>query len=110
MVTGAVKFAFDFSLEKPYSFSKDPGSKGFRVPDPDPNQRIKVFLTPKIVSTPSEIWSGMLILDPDLDFFYPSRIPDPQGSKRHRIPDPQHLGQVAVKIQTKQRQAGMLRT
>ncbi len=32
-----------------------------------------------------EIWSGLFIPDPDLDFFYPSRI---QGSKRHRIPDP----------------------
>jgi hypothetical protein len=32
----------------------------------------------------SEIWGGIFVPDPYLDF-YPSRIP---GSKRHRIPDP----------------------
>ncbi len=37
-----------------------------------------VFLTEKNVSNHSEIWSGMLIPDPDLDFlWYPSRMPDP---------------------------------
>ncbi len=40
----------------------------------------------------SEIWSGMLIPDPDLDF-YPSRIPNPgsrgQKGTGSRIPDPQ---------------------
>jgi hypothetical protein len=39
------------------------------------------ILTQEIVSKLSEIWFGMFIPDPDLDF-YPSRI---QGSKRHRI-------------------------
>jgi hypothetical protein len=50
-----------------------------------------------MVSKLSEIWSGLFIPDPDPDFL---PIPDPgsrgqkgtgsrvQGSKRHRIPDP----------------------
>ncbi len=46
-----------------------------------------------MVSKLSEIWSGLFIPDPDpgsgsrirILIFYPSRI---QGSKRHRIPDP----------------------
>ncbi len=58
-----------------------PGSrvKKFRIPDPDPYQRILVFVTQKIVSKLSEIWSEMFILyqDPDLDFL---PIPDP-GSR-----------------------------
>ncbi len=37
-----------------------------------------------ILSKLSEIWSGMFIPDPDFDF-----LPIPEGSKRHRIPDPQ---------------------
>ncbi len=44
------------------------------------------ILTQKRVSTLSEIWSGLFFSDPDPEFF-PFRI---QGSKRHRIPDPQH--------------------
>ncbi len=49
--------------------------------------RIKEFTYSRtIVSKLSKIWYGMLIPDPDLDFL---PILD-QGSKRHRIPDPQH--------------------
>jgi hypothetical protein len=74
-----------------------PGSEFFPIPDPE--SRVKKIsdpgsgsasksnlsiLTQKIVSKLSEIWSGMIIPDPDLDFL---PIPDP-GSKRHRIPDP----------------------
>ncbi len=36
--------------------------------DPDPHQRNQVIFTKKIVSELSEIWSGMFIPDPDLDF------------------------------------------
>ncbi len=66
----------------------DPGSKRFRIPDP--RKRIKIFLTQKIVYKLSEIWFGMFIPDPDLDFFTHagSRI---QWSKRHQIPDPDPL-------------------
>jgi hypothetical protein len=72
----------------------DPGSKRFRIPDPDPHQRILVFFNPKIFlssriliflpipvpgprvkKTPDP---GSQILDPR------SRIPDP----RSQIPDP----------------------
>jgi hypothetical protein len=69
-----------------------PGSriqvKKIRIPDPDPHQRIKVFLNLKTVSKLSEKFSGMLIPDPG---FVPSRIPnlDP-GVKKAPDPDPQH--------------------
>ncbi len=33
--------------------------QSFRIPDLDLHERIKVFLTQKIVSNPSEIWSGI---------------------------------------------------
>ncbi len=65
----------------------DPGSKRFRIPDPDPHKRIKVFLTQKN----SFYAIGNMIRDvctsqtPDLDFL---PIPDP-GVKKHRIPDTQ---------------------
>jgi hypothetical protein len=57
----------------------DPGSKRFRIPDPAAHLRIYVLLTPKIVFKLSEMRSG--------NVHSGSRI---QGSKRHRIPDPQH--------------------
>jgi hypothetical protein len=60
----------------------DPGSKRFRILDPDPHQRIKVFLNPKNCFKLSRIRSGMFIPDPDLDFL---PIPDP-GVKK--APDP----------------------
>jgi hypothetical protein len=47
--------------------------KRFLIPDPDPHKR-SIF-NPKIVSKLSEIYSGMFIPDPDLDF-YLSRTPD----------------------------------
>jgi|694.fasta_scaffold144909_1 hypothetical protein len=50
---------------------------------PDPHQIILSILTQKIGSKLSEILSGLFIPVPD--FFYLCRI---QGSKRHRIPDP----------------------
>jgi hypothetical protein len=66
-------------------FIPDPGSDFFHPGRkdsgsliPDPHQRIKVFLTRKIVSKLSETSSGMFIPDPD---FYPSRIPDPAVKK-----------------------------
>jgi len=69
----------------------DPGSKRFRIWIRI--KIIKVFLTHKIVSKLSEIWSGMLYPVPALNF-YPSRI---QGSKTHRIPDPQHC-HIAIEV------------
>jgi hypothetical protein len=75
----------------PGSRISDPWSK--RLPDPHPHQRI--------VSELSEIWSGMFIPDPDLDF-YPSRIPVPgfRGQKgtgsRIPDPDPQHCGLIGA--------------
>jgi hypothetical protein len=48
-------------------------SKRFRILDPDPLQRIEVFLTQKIVSKLSKISAGMFIPDSDLDFL---PIPD----------------------------------
>jgi hypothetical protein len=73
---------------------QDPGSKRFPVPgsgsesalktdpDPNPHQRFKYF-NPKICFSAL----GKMIRIRDLDFYHGSRI---QGSKRHRIPDPQH--------------------
>jgi hypothetical protein len=63
----------------------DPGSSVKKIPDPQPHQRSKVFITQKIVSKLSEIWSGMFIPDPDLDFL---PIPDP-GVKKAPDPDSQ---------------------
>ncbi len=83
----------------------DPGSDFFsswipnpRIPDPNclhPGSRIRItefkcFNPKKMVSKLNKIWSGLFIPDPGsgcwhLLTFYPSRI---QGSKRHRIPDP----------------------
>ncbi len=75
-------------------FIPDPRSE-FSIPDPDPRQGIKVFLTQTIFSTLSEIWSGMIIPDPDL-YFLP--ILDPEVKKASRksenildpSPDPEH--------------------
>jgi hypothetical protein len=71
----------NFSILDPESSVKkipDPASKRFRVSDPDPHQRIQVFLTLKTVSKLSENLSGMFILDP----VFPSRI---QGQKSTRF-------------------------
>ncbi len=56
--------------------------------------RIKVSLQ-KIVYKLSEIWSGLFIPDPDLDFL---PIPDSriQGSKMHRIPDPRNTAMRSI--------------
>ncbi len=76
---------------------RDPGSRIRIFPS---RIRIKEFLsilTLKIVSKLLEIWSGLFIPDPDPDVW---PIPDPgsriQGSKRHRIPDPQHCLKVSL--------------
>ncbi len=47
------------------------------------------IFTKKLVSKLLEIWSGMVIPDPDLDF-YPFRIPDPgvHRIQRQKAPDP----------------------
>ncbi len=65
-----------------------------QIRDVYPGSRIcikefKYFNPKKFVSKLSEIWSGLFIPEPDPDFL---TILDPesliQGSKRHRIPDP----------------------
>ncbi len=66
-----------------------PGSWVKKAPEnPDPQQR--TFLTQKIETKVSKIWSGMFIPDPESQIWSFS-IPDP-GVKKHRIPDqdPQH--------------------
>ncbi len=70
----------------------DPASKRCCIPDPDPRQSIEVFSTPKIFSKLLEIWSGILISDPDPGSWFVSHTGSwIQGSKRHRIQeDPQH--------------------
>jgi hypothetical protein len=71
------------------------------VADPECLSQISIkefkFFSPKIVSKVSEIWSRLFIPDPDL-VFYPSRI---QGSKKNRIPDPQHCYSLIVWLQMK---------
>ncbi len=59
----------------------DPGSKRFQILDPDPHQRIYVFLTIKTVPLLSEdyLWCSCRIPDPDC---FPSRI---HGLIKHRI-------------------------
>jgi hypothetical protein len=65
------------------SRTQGPGSKKI----PDPHQRISVFLTLNTVSKLSEKWYGKFIPDPgSIFFFYPGS--GTQGSKKHRIPDP----------------------
>jgi hypothetical protein len=68
----------------------DPRSKRFRIPEPDPHQRIYVFLALKTVSKLSEKLSGMFIPDPRSGFFYHPRsmvkiTPDP-GSGSATLP------------------------
>ncbi len=57
------------------------------IPDPGSASKNLSILSQKNFSNLSEIWSVLFIPDPDPDFFtHPgSRI---QGSKRHRVPDP----------------------
>jgi hypothetical protein len=66
-----------------------PGSRVIRILDPGSGFTSKLFkyFNPKIVSKLSEIWSGMFIPDPDLDFFTHSGslIQDPGVEK---APDP----------------------
>jgi hypothetical protein len=63
---------------------------------PDPASGVKKLLDPQQSSRP----------DPDLDYFYPSQI---QGSKRHRISDPDpRYGQsrrMTLKKHTRQKQS-----
>jgi hypothetical protein len=66
----------------------DPGSKRYRIPDPDLHQRIEVF-------SPQKLFLSSWKYDPDCSLrirtririliFYPSQIPDP-GVKK--APDP----------------------
>jgi hypothetical protein len=64
----------------------DPGSKRFRIPDPDQHRRIQVFLAEKFVSDLWETGSGMFIPDPDLDFFtYPGSRGQKGTGSRIRI-------------------------
>jgi hypothetical protein len=64
----------------------DPESKRFRFLDPDPHQNNLSILTQKIISKLSGNMNRGVHPGSGSWFFYPSRI---QGSKRHRIPDPQ---------------------
>ncbi len=77
----------DLRVTNVYSGSEffHPGSRVKKIPDPGSGFAAQT----KKISKLLKIWSGMFIPDPDLDFFtYPgSQI---QGSKKHRIPDPQH--------------------
>jgi hypothetical protein len=66
-------------IPDPNFFIPDPGLKRYRIPDPDPQQRIVVFLTKKMALSFCKYdlgcWDlGARIQDPD---FFPSRIPDP---------------------------------
>jgi hypothetical protein len=69
-------------------FIPDPGSEFFSIPD-DPHQLIKYF-NPKNGGFQA-LGNMIRVIHPGsgsrILIFYPSRI---QGSKRHRIPDPQH--------------------
>jgi hypothetical protein len=59
------------------------------IPDPDPDQKIQVFLTQKTDTKFSKIKSGRFISGcriSALDFSHPGS----RDKKRHRIPDPQH--------------------
>jgi len=56
-------------------FIPDSWFKVKNITDPEP---ISVFLTHKIVSKLSKIWSWMFIPDPDLDFW---PVPDPGVKK-----------------------------
>jgi hypothetical protein len=81
-------------------FIPDPGFEFFhprsrvkKIPDLNPHDRILSILTQKTVSKLSEKWSGMLIPDPDPDFF---PIPDPDpGSSDKKALDP---GSGSVKL------------
>ncbi len=83
-----------FRIPDPTFFHPGSPIEGHRIPDPGSRSASKnyVFLTQKIVSKLSEIWSGCSSRIRIL-IFKPSRI---QGPKRHRIPDPdpQHWMQV----------------
>jgi hypothetical protein len=65
----------------------DPGLRVTKKPDPDPHQRIQVFVTQKTASKLSEKLSWVFKPDPGSGFFFLSRIriPDP-GVKK--APDP----------------------
>ncbi len=73
----------NFSIPDPGSQIQ--GHKDFRIPDPDPHQRIEVFFPQKKLFLSSRNYDpgcSSRILDPDLDFL---SIPDP-GVKK--TPDP----------------------
>jgi hypothetical protein len=64
----------------------DPGSKRFRILDTDPRQRISVFLTQKL-------FLSFRNFDPGCSsririMIFTHTVAQIQGSKRHRIPDP----------------------
>ncbi len=73
-------------IPEPYFSIPVPGSRVKKAPDPDPQQRIQVFFTQKIVIKLSEYDPDYyaLIRISERDFFT-SRI---QGSEKHWIPDP----------------------
>jgi hypothetical protein len=81
-----------FRIPDPNFFHPGSRVKKIRIPDPNPHERIKVFLTQKIVFKPSDD-QGSSNRIPDLYFFV---IPDPVVKKSNvadpgclsRIPDP----------------------
>jgi hypothetical protein len=72
----------------------DPGSKRFRISDPDPHHRIQVFLTQKTGSKLSKKMIWNIHPGSRIRIFSPSRI---LGSKKHRIQDQQHCRKVIFK-------------
>ncbi len=54
----------------------DPGSQRHRIPEPDPQQKFKYFLSKTIDTKRSKVWSRMFMPDPETGLF-PFRIPDP---------------------------------
>ncbi len=62
------------------NFFPDPGSKRFRVPGPDPHQRILVYLNQKLFISSRKYAPGCSSRIQIL-IFYPFRIPDPRVKK-----------------------------
>ncbi len=80
-----------YSVADPVCLYRNPNPT-FSIPDPDLHKRIEVILTQKSDAKFSKISSGMFIPDPGSG----SRI---QGSKKHRILDPEHWLFVPLQLQ-----------
>jgi hypothetical protein len=61
-----------------------PGSQVKNIPDPgSASKNLSIYNPKKLFLSSRKYDSGIFIPDPDLDFFYPSRIPDP-GSRNQK--------------------------